>query len=91
MRIEDKEKRLIHLSVSASRGFLVIRCENYCLETPAFADGLPVTSKPDAQNHGYGLKSIRYSIEKYDGTMTLRNEDDWFRATIVFPLIRENG
>lgn len=91
MRIADREKRLIHLSVSASRGFLVIRCENYCLETPAFADGLPVTSKPDAQNHGYGLKSIRYSIEKYDGTMTLRNEDDWFRATIVFPLIRENG
>lgn len=91
LRITDKEKRLIHLSVSASRGFLVIRCENYCLETPVFADGLPVTSKPDAQNHGYGLKSIRYSIEKYNGTMTLRNEDDWFRATIVFPLVRENG
>ncbi len=86
LKIPDKEKRLIHLSVSASKGFLLIRCENYCLETPTFADGLPVTSKPDAENHGYGLKSIRYSMEKYGGTMTLHNRDDWFSATLIFPL-----
>lgn len=59
-RIADPEKRLIHVSVSAQRDFVLIRFENYCEGSLNFSEGLPVTTKEDRNFHGYGLKSIRY-------------------------------
>lgn len=86
LSIPDKEKRLIHLEVYAKKDFLVIRCENYCPVPPAFDHGLPVTTKPDREYHGYGLKSMRYTARKYGGTMTIQARDEWFQLTLLFPL-----
>lgn len=86
LSIPDKEKRLIHLEVYAKKDFLVIRCENYCPAPPVFQDGLPMTTKADREYHGYGLKSMRYTAQKYGGTMTIQAKDEWFQLTLLFPL-----
>lgn len=86
LSIPDKEKRLIHLEVYVRKGFLVIRCENYCPNPPVFENGLPVTTKADREYHGYGLKSIRYTAEKYGGSMAVEASDGWFQLTLLFPL-----
>ena len=86
LSIPDKEKRLIHLEVYAKKDFLVIRCENYCPTPPVFEHGLPVTTKADREYHGYGLKSMRYTAQKYGGTMTVQAKDEWFQLTLLFPL-----
>lgn len=86
MRISDIKKRVVRLTVRGWKGFLSIQCENYCEETPVFRDGLPLTTKSEEGVHGYGLKSIRYSVEKYGGTMTVRNEDHWFTVKLMIPL-----
>ena len=86
LSIPDKEKRLIHLEVYAKKDFLVIRCENYCPAPPVFQDGLPMTTKADREYHGYGLKSMRYTAQKYGGTMTVQAKDEWFQLTLLFPL-----
>ena len=86
LSIPDKEKRLIHLEVYAKKDFLVIRCENYCPAPPVFQDGLPMTTKADREYHGYGLKSMRYTAQKYGGTMTVQAKDEWFQLTPLFPL-----
>lgn len=86
LRISDTKKRLVRLSVRAWKGFVSIQCENYCEETPVFRDGLPLTTKSNTDVHGYGVKSIRYSVEKYGGTMTIRNEDNWFTVNLLIPL-----
>lgn len=85
MKISDPEKRLIHVSVSAQRGFALIRVENYCECSPDFFEGLPVTTKNDRELHGYGLKSIRYVAKKYGGTVTARMEKQWFVLQILLP------
>lgn len=84
-QIADPEKRLIHVSVSAQRDFVLIRFENYCECSLHFSEGLPVTTKQDRDFHGYGLKSIRYVAKKYGGTVTARMEKQWFVLQLLLP------
>lgn len=86
-KIEDKEKRLIHVSLFSQKGFLIIRFENYFDGKLTLDGDLPVTTKKDTYNHGYGLKSIRYSAQKYDGVVTVNQRDNWFELKILMPLI----
>lgn len=84
--VADEEKRLIHLSVSSVKKFTFIKVENYCENPPEIRDGkFPETSKSDKKNHGYGLKSIRYAVEKNGGTCSLKAEGHWFELQILFP------
>ncbi len=79
------EKRLINLRVIEKNQFIIIRFDNYCEEIPSIIDGLPETTKQDKLNHGYGLKSIKYTAEKYSGTMTIDFADNWFILKVLLP------
>lgn len=86
LKIEDKEKRLIHLSVSTKKQFLMIGVDNYCEEKPVLKNGLPLTSKKDHAYHGFGMKSIQHSTEKYGGFMTVSQDNNWFKLLVMVPL-----
>lgn len=88
-KIKDPAKRLIHVSVSAQKGFALIRVENYCEDPVTFKDGLPETSKVDKSMHGYGMKSMRYAAQKYDGTLTVSQSHNWFELKILIPIPEE--
>ena len=86
VQVKDPEQRLILLSVSRQKGFLSIRIKNR-YEAGPYIDGiLPETTKPDKRYHGYGLKSIRSTVEKYGGTISITGEDGWFGLDILIPL-----
>lgn len=85
-KIEQKEKRLIHLAVKKQKGFLRIRMENCYEEDLVFEDGLPTTTKNNKQYHGYGLKSIQSTVKKYDGSVAINAKDGWFELRILIPL-----
>ena len=84
--ISEKKKRLIRLAVYKRKDFLVIQCENYCPTPPEFRNGLPVSTKGDSAYHGYGIKSVRQTADKYGGTVTIHNKDQWFTINIVIPM-----
>ena len=86
-KFEEKDKRIIRLQVFAQNQFLIICLENYCdNHNLQLEEGLPGTTKQDKQNHGYGLKSIRYTAEKYGGSMTVHMENNWFTMRILLPM-----
>jgi len=85
-KLKDREKRIIKIVVHAQREFLIIKVENYCEDKIEINNSLLVTTKKDKENHGYGLKSIRNSVEKYGGSMTLALENNWFHLRICIPL-----
>lgn len=87
VQIEDKEKRLIHVSVSRMNEFVLIRIENYIQEQLKFNGEFPITTKKDIPYHGFGLKSIKYSVEKYRGTMSVKVDENWFVINILIPVI----
>lgn len=84
--LEDPEQRLIHVSVSNQKNFLFIKVENYCDEEVEIKDDLPVTTKADKKNHGFGLKSIRYATQKYDGNISISVNKKWFILKILIPM-----
>ena len=83
--IEDPEKRLIHLSVSTKKNFVIIQINNYCENQIKIKNGYPVTTKADKTSHGFGLKSIRYTVDKYHGTVTFDVNKNWFELKILIP------
>ena len=86
MTVNDPNKRLIKVTVYPQNKFLLIRIENYCEDVIPLRNGLPRTSKSDAQFHGYGVKSICRAVEKYGGNVNIAQADNWFSLTVLIPL-----
>lgn len=85
-KIEDPEKRLIYLTLVRQKDFLRLRIENCCLEPVRFENGMPKTSKEDKRLHGFGVKSMDSIARKYNGSLTMGMEDQWFEVRILIPL-----
>ena len=82
---QEKQKRLIWLYVTKEKQFVRIRTENYCDEKIRFKNGMPVTTKKDRCLHGYGMKSIKSTVEKYHGSVVAAQENNWFELKILLP------
>lgn len=91
LKVPDPEQRLIRLSVNRNKGFLQIRVENRFSGTLQVTEGLPRTTKTDSQNHGYGVKSIVMTVEKYGGSVSFRVREGWFELGILIPVTKEKS
>lgn len=78
------EKRSIQLSVSQKAGMVMIREENPTDNVLQVEQGRAVTTKEDAANHGFGLRSMEMAAEKYDGSLTFKVENGVFMLSAVF-------
>lgn len=81
---EAPENRSVNIRVSDVVGMTQIVFENFCSKPPEMHEGLPKTEK-DTQYHGFGLRSIRYIIEKYDGHMSIDTKDQMFILSLLLP------
>lgn len=88
-QIAEQEKRFISLTVKQVNHFVRLHVENYFEGILTLKDGLPVSTKPQDDLHGYGLKSVRRIVEKYNGTLSVLTEDGMFQVNILFPLGKE--
>ncbi len=82
--VEDG-KRCILLKVYRRAELVCIHIENYCDKVYDVADGLPQTTKSDKAHHGFGLKSMRFIVQKYGGNITVAAHDNLFTVDIVLP------
>lgn len=83
--VEDREKRVIRLDIFGRGDMSVIRVVNYMARAPKMADGIPVTTKPDTENHGFGIKSIKNIAEEYGGMVYIGTEDHEFTLVVAIP------
>jgi hypothetical protein len=84
-RLTQPEQRVISLTINGYNAFTSIQINNYYEGNLTLRDGLPVTTKRDAQNHGIGLKSVRYLAEKYGGTMCISTQNAIFTLQVMLP------
>ena len=82
---EDVSKRVIKLYIKNKGNFIFIKEINYTSKTNHFEDGLPLTSKENKQDHGFGVKSIKSIITKYQGTVSFDVNNSYFETTILIP------
>ena len=85
--IEDVERRSISLIVQRVGDMASVHVENLFDGVVQMGeDGLPVTSKGDTRNHGFGMRSMRRIVEDYGGTLVARTEGDAFMLDALIPL-----
>lgn len=89
IQLTEKEKRLIHVEVLSKKEFLVMRFENYFEGDIEYENNLPATTKAEKEYHGYGIKSIKYTVKKYKGWVTIDAKDNWFILNVIIPLPKE--
>lgn len=82
-QLKDPEKRIISLKMTAVGEMLYFHIFNYYENDLKFEDGLPLTTKENAENHGLGMKSIRMSVRKYGGELTVAAEDHIFNVNFM--------
>lgn len=82
---EPEERRIISLLIKRTGAMVLIHLENQCGTPPEFQDGFPVTDKSDKTTHGFGVRSIRYLVEKYHGEVLMRAADEKFCLDILMP------
>ncbi|MBO4572725.1 MAG: sensor histidine kinase [Clostridia bacterium] len=88
--IAEKERRVINIVIKRKNGTLLVQEENYFDGQLTFEDGLPITTKKDKLNHGFGMKSIRMIVHKYDGALTAYVNNDVFHLNAIFALSEDD-
>ena len=80
------DERVIGVTIRKIETFLSVNIHNYYDKTLEFEEGLPKTTKADARNHGFGMKSIRMICGKYNGDLSVKGDNRIFNLNILFPL-----
>lgn len=70
----------------------VVSVINTALTAPKCENETFVSAKPDAQSHGYGIKSIKKTAEKYGGSYSWFYDDKnrEFHAMVMLPISSES-
>lgn len=79
----EEDKRYISLDITYKPDYLVIKIENPTDHLPVLKHGDYRTTKPDGENHGFGLGNIAYLVSRYNGLMKIEPEDGIFRVNIA--------
>lgn len=84
-KVEEEDLRFVNVIVKPVNNIVKIQIENYTPSKVEIKDGFPVTTKKNKDNHGFGLKSIYYIVEKYNGVLHFSVKDDMFLLEIALP------
>jgi len=85
-KVEDKNERYIFVDIKSQGAFLNIRIENSTNDTLIKQNKEMLTTKKNKELHGIGLKSVRSSVERYQGDIVFENQEGIFIVSIVLCL-----
>lgn len=87
----NREMRVIDVLIHTRQRFLVLSVTNPLKEALTFREGLPVSIKPKDGYHGFGMRSMRYTVHKYGGELTVETKNGCFSLRIMIPLPPSEG
>lgn len=90
-KLESKEKRVIDIMLYEKQSFLMLQIVNPMCGEVKFEDGLPLTTKAKNGYHGYGMKSMLHTIQKYEGHLTTEVKNGCFYFNVMLPLERDSN
>ena len=90
-KLESKEKRVIDIMLYERQSFLMLQIVNPMCGEVKFEDGLPLTTKAKNGYHGYGMKSMLNTIQKYEVHLTTEVKNGCFYFNVMLPLERDSN
>lgn len=82
---KKSENKNIKLYICEKNGYVIIKNENFCKCYKKNEAGKFETTKKDKKSHGYGIKIIEKTLEKYNGDLNIRIDNGIFRMIILLP------
>lgn len=89
-KIGQKEKRVIDIMIYERQKLIAVQIVNPVENEMKFEDGLPLTTKAKNGYHGFGMKSMRHTVEKYGGYLRSEVKDGCFYLKIMVPQKEES-
>ena len=86
MKAPDPEERDISLDIRRVGDMVSVHSENYCVGDVRIVGGLPVTTKENTDEHGFGTRSIRRIAELYGGDATFAKYGSRFTVDLLIPM-----
>lgn len=81
-----QNNKFIKIDMKYDRGSLIISVINSFDGKPNVHDNRYLTTKSNIELHGIGIRSIKKTVEKYDGFLTISHTDKEFSVHILLPL-----
>ena len=83
--VTDPDKRVIDVSLKKFGDSVIIHIWNYFEGEIIFDVQLPVREKNES-GHGFGVKSIKMLVDKFEGAMNAYAEENVFHLNIILPI-----
>lgn len=81
----DTHSRLIEIRVGRVNDMLIARFENPYEHDLIKRQSRFLSTKPDSDEHGYGLQSIEMVVKKYGGEMDINTDNGTFVLSVIIP------
>ena len=82
----NEADRYISLRMFCYKNYLSVIVKNPYAHTINEKDGFLITNKKDKSYHGYGVKSIRSSVDRYGGIFKYSYKDNVFTVMVMLPI-----
>lgn len=79
----DKNQRKMSLEIMVRNDYRIIVCRNTILSSVLSVNPDMKTTKNDETLHGKGLSILRSVAEKYNGTLSCKEDDDSIEVTLI--------
>lgn len=83
--VQDPEKRFIRVYIHEMKGQLYINITN-TMEQKIRKTGSEILTTKQGKDHGFGLKRVDKTVEKYEGFINRQFEEGVFATEITLPL-----
>jgi sensor histidine kinase regulating citrate/malate metabolism len=80
--VAKTENKMINLDIEYNRGSLFIQINN-TFDSVVKYDNEHIVTLKDSDEHGYGLKNIKRSVEKYNGYVDISHKENIFSVAII--------
>ena len=81
--VKCPEKRKIKIDIKNINDTLLFKVWNTSSKSPYVKNGKFLTDKSDSSGHGWGIESVKYIVEKYEGEIIFRYDDSFFETVIT--------
>lgn len=76
-------EKTIKIIIRRIHQFIIIRITNTSVAEPIASNGIFATTKVNQRNHGWGIRSVKSAVEKYQGTIEFDYDNSIFTVSVM--------
>lgn len=84
-KVSDLNQRYLKISIKSSQNYYIITFANPITVPVMIDSSMIIPSSKTGEHHGFGLRNIKLTAQKYQGYIALKTENNIFTLEVVLP------